>query len=45
MEAMQTATENTDSKKTILCVDDDDIALDVWSQMCVFRSIPAGDSG
>ena len=33
MEAMQTATENADSKKTILCVDDDDIALDVWSQM------------
>src|SRR5210317_2215914 len=33
MEAMQTATENTDSQKTILCVDDDDIALDVWSQM------------
>ena len=30
---MQTATENADSKKTILCVDDDDIALDVWSQM------------
>src|SRR5210317_1964634 len=33
MEAMQTTTENTDSQKTILCVDDDDIALDVWSQM------------
>ncbi len=33
MEAMQTATENTDSKKTILWVDDEDIALEVWSQM------------
>ena len=30
---MQTATENTDSKKTILWVDDEYKALDVWSQM------------
>jgi CheY-like chemotaxis protein len=33
MEAMQTATENTESKKTILWVDDEEIALEVWSQM------------
>ena len=32
MEAMQTATtENSDSKKTILWVDDEEIALEVWS--------------
>jgi CheY-like chemotaxis protein len=30
---MQTATENTESKKTILWVDDEEIALEVWSQM------------
>ena len=30
---MQTATENTDSKKTILWADDEDIALEVGSQM------------
>ena len=33
MEAMQIATKNTDSKKTILWVDDEEIALEVWSQM------------
>jgi CheY-like chemotaxis protein len=33
MEAMQTAMENTESKKTILWVDDEEIALEVWSQM------------
>ena len=33
MEAMQTATKNTDSRKTILWVDDEEIALEVWSQM------------
>ena len=33
MEAMQTATENTETKKTILWVDDEEIALEVWSQM------------
>ena len=30
---MQTAMENTESKKTILWVDDEEIALEVWSQM------------
>ena len=30
---MQTAKENTESKKTILWVDDEEIALEVWSQM------------
>ena len=29
---MQTDPENTDSKKTILWVDDEDIALEIWSQ-------------
>ncbi len=33
MEAMQIATENTESQKTILWVDDEEIALEVWSQM------------
>ena len=33
MKAMQTATKNTDSRKTILWVDDEEIALEVWSQM------------
>ncbi len=33
MEALQTVTENTDSNKTILWADDEDVALDVWSQM------------
>jgi len=30
---MQTATKNTESRKTILWVDDEEIALAVWSQM------------
>ena len=30
---MQSTTENTDSKKTILWVDDEDRALKVWSQI------------
>jgi CheY-like chemotaxis protein len=30
---MQTATKNTESRKTILWVDDEEIALEVWSQM------------
>ena len=33
MEAMQTVTENIEPKKTILWVDDEEIALEVWSQM------------
>ena len=33
MKAVQTATENTESKKTILWVDDEEIALEVWSLM------------
>ena len=33
METMQTATKNTESRKTILWVDDEEIALEVWSQM------------
>ena len=33
MEAMQTATENPDSKRTILWVDDEEVALEVWSLM------------
>ena len=33
METMQSTTENTDSKKTILWVDDEDRALKVWSQI------------
>ena len=33
MEAMQTTRENTESKKTILWVDDEEVALEVWSQM------------
>jgi two-component system cell cycle sensor histidine kinase/response regulator CckA len=33
MEAMQTATKNADSKETILWVDDEEIALKVWSLM------------
>ena len=33
METIQSATENTDSKKTILWVDDEDRALKVWSQI------------
>ena len=33
MEAMQKATENKDSKETILWVDDEEIALEVWSLM------------
>ena len=33
MEAMQTAMKNADSKETILWVDDEEIALKVWSLM------------
>jgi CheY-like chemotaxis protein len=33
MKAMQTATKNTEPRKTILWVDDEEIALEVWSQM------------
>ena len=33
MEAMQTSTKNAESRKTILWVDDEEIALEVWSQM------------
>ena len=32
MQAIQAATENAESKKTILWVDDEEIALEVWSQ-------------
>jgi CheY-like chemotaxis protein len=33
MEAIQTASGNTDFKKTILGVDDEDITLKLWSKM------------
>ena len=33
MEAMRTVTQNTPLRKTILWVDDEEIALEVWSQM------------
>ena len=33
MQAIQTAMENTGSQKTILWVDDEEIALGIWSQM------------
>ena len=33
MQAIQTATETNESEKTILWVDDEEIALGIWSQM------------